>query len=196
MPDKICGCSPESLRVSPGKIVAVVTMNGQHDLTMPELICEACQATWTAGVDDLNRSYFWLATLQFATLYATDVFFSFEEMKMAAPGLSCQAFLRMLNQPTVRFGRTGKISTDSFLKSFFEWEAVRFEVDNICKEEPFNCPACTPDMLAVSVDGNRKHYRFKNAARSEEQAIFEGVFIAKDEDVKRFVDHIHNTTKH
>ncbi|XP_039541450.1 uncharacterized protein LOC120488926 [Pimephales promelas] len=51
-------------------------------------------------------------------------------------------------------------------------------------------------MLAVSVDGNRKHYRFKNAARSEEQAIFEGVFIAKDEDVKRFVDHIHNTTKH
>ncbi|XP_041825293.1 uncharacterized protein LOC121629654 [Melanotaenia boesemani] len=51
-------------------------------------------------------------------------------------------------------------------------------------------------MLAVSVDGNRKHYRFKNAARSEEQAIFEGVFIAKDEDVTKFVDYIHNTTKH
>ncbi|CAM4703719.1 unnamed protein product [Leuciscus chuanchicus] len=196
MPDKICGCSLESLRVSPGKIVAVVTMNGRHDLSMPELVCEACQATWTAGVADLNRSDYWPATLQFATVYATDVFFSFEEMKMAAPGLSCQAFLRMLNQRTVRFGRTGKISADSFQKSFFEWEAVRFEVENICKEEPFNCPACTPDMLAVSVDGNRKHYRFKNAARSEEQAIFEGVFIAKDEDVKRFVDHIHNTTKH
>ncbi|XP_051997376.1 uncharacterized protein LOC127654291 [Xyrauchen texanus] len=196
MPDKICGCSPESLRVSPRKTVAVVTMNGRHDLSMPELICEACQATWTSGVADLNRSDYWPATLQFATVYATDVFFSFEEIKMAAPGLSCQAFLRMLNQRTVRFGRTGKISADSFLKSFFEWEAVRFELDNICKEEPFNCPACTPEMLAVSVDGNRKHYRFKNAARSEEQAIFEGVFIAKDEDVKRFVDHIHNTTKH
>ncbi|KAG1924835.1 hypothetical protein F2P79_025903 [Pimephales promelas] len=271
MPDKICGCSPESLRVSPGKTVALVTMNGRHDLSMPELICEACQATWTSGVADLNRSDYWPATLQFATVYATDVFFSFEEMKMAAPGLSCQAFLRMLNQRTVRFGRTGKISADSFLKSFFEWEAVRFELDNMCKEEPFNqgraqggcsdctrpvrmvrhrkllrprlhvrspyneaklsfssgkeeeekheselreqqseqlplkipvhvpafnCPACTPEMLAVSVDGNRKHYRFKNAARSEEQAIFEDVFIAKDEDVKRFVDHIHNTTKH
>ncbi|KAG1933624.1 si:dkey-29d5.2 [Pimephales promelas] len=196
MPDKICGCSPESLRVSPGKTVAVVTMNGRHDLSMPELICEACQATWTSGVADLNRSDYWPATLQFATVYATDVFFSFEEMKMAAPGLSCQAFLRMLNQRTVRFGRTGKISADSFLKSFFEWEAVRFELDNMCKEETFNCPACTPEMLAVSVDGNRKHYRFKNAARSEEQAIFEDVFIAKDEDVKRFVDHIHNTTKH
>ncbi|XP_052445555.1 uncharacterized protein LOC127987313 [Carassius gibelio] len=196
MPDKICGCSPESLRVSPGKTVAVVTMNGRYDLSMPELFCEACQATWTAAVADLNSSDYWPAILQFATIYTTDIFFSFEEMKMVAPGLSCQAFLRMLDQRTVRFGRTGKISADSFQKSFFEWEAVRFEVDSICKEEPFICPACSPNMLAVSVDGNRKHYRFKNAARSEEQAIFEGIFIAKDEDVTRFVDNIHSTTKH
>ncbi|RXN11609.1 ATP-binding cassette sub-family D member 3 [Labeo rohita] len=169
---------------------------GRYDLSMPELSCEACQATWAAEVVDLNRSDYWPATLHFSTMYATDVFFSFEEMKMAAPGLSCQAFLRMLDQRTVRFGRTGKISTDSFQKSFFEWEAVRYEVDKICKEEHFICPACTPDMLAVSVDGNRKHYRFKNAARSEEQAIFEDIFIAKDEDVARFVDYIHKTSKH
>ncbi|KAJ4923046.1 hypothetical protein JOQ06_019526 [Pogonophryne albipinna] len=99
---------------------------------------------------------------------------------------------------TLRFGRAGKISADSFHKSFFEWEAVRFEVDNIVKEERFICPACSLDMLAVSVDGNRKHYRFKNSARSEEQAIFEGVFISKDpsKDVARFVDYIHSTTKH
>ncbi|XP_036935335.1 uncharacterized protein LOC119008777 [Acanthopagrus latus] len=102
----------------------------------------------------------------------------------------------MLDQRTVRFGRTGKISADSFIKSFFEWEAVRYEVDSICKEEPFTCPACSRDMLAVSVDGNRKHYRFKNAARSEEQAIFDGVFIAKDEDVTRFINYIQSTTKH
>ncbi|KAI9522018.1 hypothetical protein NQZ68_040480 [Dissostichus eleginoides] len=89
----------------------------------------------------------------------------------------------MPDQRTLRFGRAGKISADSFHKRFFEWEAVRFEVDNIVKEERFICPACSPDMLAVSVDGNRKHYRFKNSARSEEQAIFEGVFISKDEDV-------------
>ncbi|KAF3837678.1 hypothetical protein F7725_009446, partial [Dissostichus mawsoni] len=112
---------------------------------------------------------------------------------MAAPGLSCQAFLRMLDQRTFRFGRSGKISADNFQQSFFEWEAVRFEVENICKEESFICPACTPDMLAVSVDGNRKHYRFKHAARSEEKATFEGVFIAKDEEVTRFVDYIHRT---
>ena len=63
------------------------------------------------------------------------------------------------------FRQTGKISADTFAKSFFEWEAVQYEMDNICKEEPFTCPACSPDMLAVSVDGNRKHYRFKNASR-------------------------------
>ncbi|XP_058638228.1 uncharacterized protein LOC131544180 [Onychostoma macrolepis] len=111
IPDKMCGCSSESLRLSPGKTVAVITMNGRYDLSMPVL-------SWAAGVVDLNRSDYWPATLHFATIYATDVFFSFEEMKMAAPGLS------------------------------------------------------------------------------EEQAIFEDVFIAKDEDVTRFVDYIHKTSKH
>ncbi|XP_026116848.1 uncharacterized protein LOC113095716 [Carassius auratus] len=83
IPYKICDCSRESLRVSPGKTVAVITMNGRYDLSMPELSCEACQATWAAGVGDLNLSDYWPATLHFATIYATDVFFSFEEMNMS-----------------------------------------------------------------------------------------------------------------
>nr|XP_055042772.1 uncharacterized protein LOC129429840 isoform X2 [Misgurnus anguillicaudatus] len=91
----------ESLRVCPGKTVAVVTIN---------------------------------------------------EMKMAAPGLSFQAFLRMLDQRTVCFGCTGKISADSFQKRFL---ALRFKVDNIFK--------------------------------SEEPDIFEGIFIAKDEDITKLV---------
>ncbi|CAM4653045.1 unnamed protein product [Leuciscus chuanchicus] len=196
MPEKICSCATGSLSVNTGKVVAVVTMNGRYDLSMPEMKCEACKATWSAGVDDLVRNDYWPATLHFSTVYATDVFCSYEELKMAAPGLSCQAFLRMLDQRTVRFGRTGKITADSFRKSFLEWEAVRFEVEKICREDYFVCPACTPDMLAVSVDGNRKHYRFKNAARSEEQALFKDIFIAKDEEVERFVDYIHSTTNH
>ncbi|XP_073717651.1 uncharacterized protein [Misgurnus anguillicaudatus] len=73
-------------------------------------------------------------------------------MKMAAPGLSCQAFLRMLDQRTVCFGCTGKISADSFQKRFL---ALRFKVDNIFK--------------------------------SEEPDIFEGIFIAKDEDITKLV---------
>ncbi|XP_032441861.1 uncharacterized protein LOC116734515 isoform X3 [Xiphophorus hellerii] len=196
IPVRICDCPSECLRIKAGKAVTVVTINGRYDLSMPELRCEGCEASWTCGVHDLNLTDYWPATLHFSTLYATDVLFTFEEMKMAAPGLSCQAFLKMLDQRTVRFGRTGKISADNFLKSFFEWEAIRYELDKMLRKDPFKCQACTPDMLAVSVDGNRKHYRFKNAARSEEQALFQDLFIAKDEDVRQFVDYIHKSTKH
>lgn len=78
---------------------------GRYDLNMPDLSCDSCQASWTAGVDDLIRSNYWPATLKFSTIYATDVFFSFENIKMASPGLSCQAFLKMLDQRTFHFGR-------------------------------------------------------------------------------------------
>ena len=78
---------------------------GRYDLRMPELSCTECKATWTAEVDDLIRRNYWPATLQFATVYATDVFISYEQMKMGSPGLSCQAFLRMLDHRTVHFGR-------------------------------------------------------------------------------------------
>ena len=71
---------------------------------MPELSCHTCDATWAAGLDNLIQSGYWPATIQFSTIYGTDVFYSLEEMKMAAPGLSCQAFLRMLDQRTFRFG--------------------------------------------------------------------------------------------
>lgn len=77
---------------------------------MPELRCEGCEASWTCGVHDLNLTVYWPATLHFSTLYATDVLFTFEEMKMAAPGLSCQAFLKMLDQRTVRFGRVSTLT--------------------------------------------------------------------------------------
>ena len=77
---------------------------GRYDLSMPELGCDVCQATWSAGLDDLIKNDYWPATLHFATIYSTDIFYSFEEMKMAAPGLSCQAYLRMLDRRTVQFG--------------------------------------------------------------------------------------------
>ncbi|KAA0717513.1 hypothetical protein E1301_Tti020094 [Triplophysa tibetana] len=58
-----------------------------------------------------------------------------------------------LNLPELKC-ETGKVIADSFTKSFLEWEAVRFEVDKVIREDHFNCPACAPNMLAVSVDGN------------------------------------------
>ncbi|KAF3854446.1 hypothetical protein F7725_022501 [Dissostichus mawsoni] len=63
---EICSCSLVSLRVNPGKAVAVVTVNVYG--------CDACHATWAAGVDNLIRSGYWPAILQFSTIYDTDVF--------------------------------------------------------------------------------------------------------------------------
>ncbi|KAJ8378715.1 hypothetical protein AAFF_G00236930 [Aldrovandia affinis] len=97
--------------------------------------------------------------------------------------MSRQAFVEMLNQRTLRFGRAGKILADTFGRSFEQWCLVRHELEKLCKVELFTCPACTPHMLAVSVDGNRKLYRFKNT-------------VSKDEEVESFVDYLHKKTKH
>ncbi|KAL4009757.1 hypothetical protein ACER0C_003609 [Sarotherodon galilaeus] len=91
---------------------------------------------------------------------------SFFDITKAAPGMSLKAFVKMLDERTAHFGRTGRISADAFSKSFVEWSAVKFEVDRMCKEPCFSCPACTPDVLAVSVDGNRKLYRIQSNTRS------------------------------
>lgn len=56
--------------------------------------------------------------------------------------------------------------------------------------EPFKCPACTPDMLAISADGNRKHYRFKKSKGTDIPSLFDGLFIAQDAKVSAFVDQI------
>ncbi|KAL0172159.1 hypothetical protein M9458_032470, partial [Cirrhinus mrigala] len=49
---------------------------------------------------------------------------------------------------------------DTLQRSFLEFSYCAFEEDNLSCGAPFTCPACTPDMLAISVDGNRKLYRF------------------------------------
>ncbi|KAI9526504.1 hypothetical protein NQZ68_039180 [Dissostichus eleginoides] len=62
--------------------------------------------------------------------------------------------------------------------------------EDLCLVEPFKCPACTPDMLAIAVDGNRKHYRFKKSRGTDEPSLFDGLFIAQDRKVSAFVDKI------
>ncbi|XP_026016988.1 uncharacterized protein LOC113018143 isoform X4 [Astatotilapia calliptera] len=108
--------------------------------------------------------------------------------------MSLKAFVKVLDERTAHFGRTGRISADAFSKSFLEWSAVKCEVDRMCKEPCFSCPTCTPDMLAVSVDGNCKLYRFQSNASTSEQGNFEGVFIEKDEEVAEFVKYIQRHT--
>ncbi|XP_062305469.1 uncharacterized protein LOC134009792 isoform X1 [Osmerus eperlanus] len=92
--------------------------------------------------------------------------------------------------------KSGKISGDTFHQSFMEWAICRYEVDKMCQEQPFVCPPCTPEMLAVAVDGNRKHYRFKKAGSQDSHGHLDGVFLCEDSKVSEFVDHVHKATKH
>ncbi|XDV25667.1 hypothetical protein PO909_029546 [Leuciscus waleckii] len=115
-------------------------------------------------------------------------------MKLTAPGMSRQSFTSLLEQRTEFFGRNGKICADAFQRSFFEWRYCQFEIDQLCGLKVFDCPACSPFMLAVAVDGNRKMYRFKRG--DEDHGLFKGVFVCEDDDVSKFVDYINEKTKH
>ncbi|XP_062324765.1 uncharacterized protein LOC134026239 [Osmerus eperlanus] len=195
-PDRVCGCSTGESHVSHGRNVALITINGRYNLALPVVSCTSCGATWSPSIKDIHDGGYWPGTVNFCTLFATDVFQSFCDIKMAAPGMSLKAYVQMLDKRTVHFGRTGKISADTFSKSFSEWVAVRFQVEKICQETFFSCPACTPEMLAVSVDENRKLYRFKSNASTSQQSNFEDIFILKDEEVADFVSHVHRRTSH
>ncbi len=54
---------------------------------------------------EMQRSGYWPVTMNFCTIYDEEVFLSFEDLKMAAPGLSRLAFIRMLDMKTVHYGR-------------------------------------------------------------------------------------------
>ncbi|XP_036448298.1 uncharacterized protein LOC118823034 isoform X2 [Colossoma macropomum] len=116
-------------------------------------------------------------------------------MKVTAPALSRQAFVRRLEHRSHQSGRAGAICGDTFQKSFLELQYCMFEEQKLCQVEHFVCPACTPHMLAVSVDGNRKHYRFKKSKRTDEPSMFEGIFLARDDDVSSFVNLIRSHLK-
>ncbi|XP_066504235.1 uncharacterized protein [Hoplias malabaricus] len=176
MPDCVCGCPHQAFKSSPERSVTLITIN--------------------VSMTDLQRSGYWPGSMSFCTVFSTDVFLSFREMKLAAPGLSTQAFVKMLQQRTARFGRTGNISADLFGRSFHEWVVVKYELEKLCQEDYFTCPACVPNMLAVSVDGNRKHYRFKGSASTNEPGCFDGVFIYKDEEASRFVEYVQQKSTH
>ncbi|KAF3838079.1 hypothetical protein F7725_009847 [Dissostichus mawsoni] len=83
------------------------------------------------------------ATSSCKMIFKFDVFTSFEQMKLASPAYPS----KIVAIP----------STESFGSL----------PEDLCLVEPFKCPACTPDMLAIAVDGNRKHYRFKKSRGSD-----------------------------
>nr|XP_021326880.1 uncharacterized protein LOC101883046 [Danio rerio]XP_021332302.1 uncharacterized protein LOC101883046 [Danio rerio] len=134
-----------------------------------EWFCECCDTLIhkhhilhsSPGVIDFERSGYWPATMQAQTLFHQDLFHLFEAMKTAAPGMSVKAFTALLDQRTKQFGRTGKVNADAFQRSFLQYVYCNSEQNQLLGKEPFLCPACSPEMVAVSVDGNRKLYRFQ-----------------------------------
>ncbi|KAK0133033.1 hypothetical protein N1851_031611 [Merluccius polli] len=173
-----------------GQIVNIVLFSGPYNLCLPVVCCPVCEYKWTPGINDLLGCKYWPATTSCQLLFKFDVFTSFEEMKLASPALSQQAFLRMLEHRSLSTGRMGSICRDNFHRAFREFAFCNFKKDDLCQVEPFKCPACTPDMLAISADGNRKHYRFKKSKGTGEPSLFDGLFIAQDAKVSAFVDQI------
>ncbi|XDV31190.1 hypothetical protein PO909_033940 [Leuciscus waleckii] len=81
-----------------------------------------------------------------------------------------------------------------FQKSYFEYCLCKHSEDMMSKVDSFCCPACQPDMLAVCCDDNRKHYRFRKSRGTEEPSLYEGLFIAKDEEVLTFLEKIRGSS--
>ncbi|KAK7173361.1 hypothetical protein R3I93_003245 [Phoxinus phoxinus] len=190
-PMQICSCGPNhDLKIIPGKQTVLVTINGPYNLCLPCISCPLCSSKWTPGISDLLEYRYWPATTSCQMLFKFDLFTSFEQMKLASPALSQQAFLRMLEHRSLCTGRMGSICGDTFHRVFREFAFCNFKKEDLCLSEPFKCPACTPDMLAISADGNRKHYRFKKSKGTDEPSLFDGLFIAQDAKVSAFVDQI------
>ncbi|KAK0153141.1 hypothetical protein N1851_005188 [Merluccius polli] len=201
-----CSCEGTNFTVSPGKPVILITINGHYDLHQPRYVCVSCQQQWTPALKDLLRSGYWPATVNTSTLYTLDLLSSFQELKVISLGFSRQAFAKLLEHRTKQNHKkcnsvfqSGHISGDALQRSFLEFSYASFEEDQLCCGEPFTCPACMPEMLAVAADGNRKLYHFRQSGSSDDPGhqspFFEGLFVAKDGAVSEFVDTVRRSTQ-
>ncbi|XP_030229674.1 uncharacterized protein LOC115556645 isoform X2 [Gadus morhua] len=168
---------------------------GRYDLHQPLYVCQTCQQQRTPDMKHFLQSGYWPASLNTSTLYTLDLLSSFQELKVISPGFSRQAFAKLLEHRTKCGGRSGHIKGDTLQRSFLEFSYASFEKDQLCCGAVFTCTACTPEMLAVSVDGNRKLYRFRRNGSSGDHAFFEGLFVAEDSAVSGFVDMIQKAVK-
>ncbi|CAL8326201.1 unnamed protein product [Gadus morhua 'NCC'] len=75
---------------------------------------------------------------------------------------------------------TENVNADAFQRSFLQYVYCKSEESKLLGKDSFICPACSPEMVAVSVDGNGKLYRFQKTNQREEPGFFDGVFLAKD----------------
>lgn len=96
---------------------------GRYDLSLPVWSCITCHKTWTPELQDLIRSGYWPGSVAFQTIYQIDLFTSFEQFKVTAPGLSRQAFVNMLEHRSPTFGwvhlKKNNKNTSNFVNELF-----------------------------------------------------------------------------
>lgn len=79
--------------------------------------------------------------------------------------------------PVLMYIQTGPVNGDGLQRSFLEYSYTLHEEGQLCCDVNFSCPACTPEMLAISVDGNRKLYHFLHNERCSLLKHFLLVFL-------------------
>ncbi|XP_026016981.1 uncharacterized protein LOC113018138 isoform X1 [Astatotilapia calliptera] len=82
----VCDCPAGNVEVSPGAIVALVTINGRYNLALPVVSCTSCGLMWSPSVKDFQGGGYWPGTLNFCTLFSMDVFQSFYDIKKLQQG--------------------------------------------------------------------------------------------------------------
>ncbi|KAL3999225.1 homeobox protein HoxA/C/D13 [Sarotherodon galilaeus] len=152
---------------------------GRYNLALPVVSCTSCDLMWSPSVKDILGSGYWPGTLNFCTLFSMD-------------GCHLRHLSKCWMKEQPIFEGLAEYQLMPSVKAL--WSGVLFEMDRMCKEPCVSCPACTPDVLAVSVDGNWKLYRIQSNTSTSEQANFEGVFIEKDEEVAEFMKYIQRHT--
>ncbi|KAF3856843.1 hypothetical protein F7725_017566 [Dissostichus mawsoni] len=125
----------------------------RYNLFLPQINC-TCGKTWSIGIGDLVESGYWPATVNFETLYAVDLFTTYEDQDHCPWNVTASFCQHARTSDKALRSDMWRHTAESFL----EWTYAKFEVE----VQHFQCPSCTPSMLAVAVDGNRKLYRFKS----------------------------------
>lgn len=87
------------------QMVNIILFSGLYHLCLPAVCCPLCSCKWTPGIGDLLGYRYWPATTSCQMLFKFDVFTSFEQMKLASPAISEQAFLKMLEHRSLCTGR-------------------------------------------------------------------------------------------
>ncbi|XP_058624297.1 uncharacterized protein LOC131535808 [Onychostoma macrolepis] len=153
-------------------------------MSLPVMTCRTCLASWTPEVGDLLCSGYWRGTVEFQTIYQLDIFTSFEDLKITAPGLSRQAFVKMLQQRSQQFGRHS-LNGHTVVMKEKNSAALTTSLAQLAHQIQLLCLQMETEN---SIDSAKQRGQRNNH-------FFDGVFLANDKDVATFVDCVHEKTK-